>query len=230
MIVRPARPTTASDQQRDAGARASTSASATGARVVLEPGVVEVTGVAQLRPTGRRIIGAAEPDGRRRQVARDGMPPGDAVAGRQVRGVATRRAARGERPGGRCGPRREAAVRRDRASAPTCVSTAWSAGHGMSIVRVTLTSRTPRVGRPRRSGRQNVAQQRRRRAAQPRQRRARVAQPPDRRDARPVADADQRRSRSSARGRTTAGTPRCTPPSCQQRACRTRRRREDARP
>ena len=87
-------------------------------RVALQPGVVEVAGVAQLLPA------AAD---HQRRASRDGlvgrspgrMPPADAVLAGQVPGVAAR-CARGRpcAPGAGAAQAREAAVRRDQRQRP----------------------------------------------------------------------------------------------------------------
>ena len=90
---------------------------------------------------------------------------------------------------------------RDAASAPTSSRRRWIAGHGMSIVRVTLTIRTP-PGDTATIGRQNVAQQARASApptARPARRRSSSCQPEA--DAHPGADQpDRHRERSGVPG------------------------------
>ena len=198
--------------------RACRRASVTGAPVALEPGVVEVTGGAQLAPTVGGSAAAAEPDGRVDAGRRAGRPAGRcAVRRRQVLapGVAAseRSAPRAPGAGALHAVNRPYAVTSVSAH---FVSTSWIAGHGMSMVRVTLTSRTPassttdhRAPEHRPAGQGDAAP-----STAPSARRRSSRADASRRSMH-VAGADQRRSRSSARGRTRAGTPRCTPPSCQ---------------
>ena len=142
-------------QQGDGGRRSCRRASVIGRALPLQPGVVEVTGVAQLRASARGSSWRRRPTGSRagRPAAarRRRGPP------RRADGVAVARQRPQAGPVSR--PADLAAMRAPGAGRPTTVngrtavtsvsahlvSTAWIAGHGRSIVRITLTSRTPLV-------------------------------------------------------------------------------------